>query len=272
MNSILSKEDYEEPQCLLNMHPGVTAIPVGRIMEKLDAYLDKKDYASAERHLNYWLGEAEAGHDSRGRLAVLNEQIGLYRKTDRQADCLRAIDSALALSASADTENTVTCATTCINAATGFKAFGRAQKALPLYEKARDIYERLLPPDDGRLGGLYNNMALTLAELGEYSRAEELYLKAADIMSLQENGALETAITYLNLADLALQKLGPEASEKITGQYLERAETLLDSPDLPRNGYYAFVCEKCAPVFGYYGYFLTERELKRRAESIYEGT
>ena len=50
-----------------------------------------------------------------------------------------------------------------------------------------------------------------------------------------------------------------------------RAEKLFYTEDLPRNGYYAFVCEKCAPVFGYYGYFLTERELKRRAREIYDG-
>ena len=51
MNEFLSKDDYEEPCCPLNMHPEVTPIPVGRIMEKLDSYLNKNDYASAERHL-----------------------------------------------------------------------------------------------------------------------------------------------------------------------------------------------------------------------------
>ena len=44
MTEILSKDDYEEPRCLLNMHPEVTPIPIGRIMEKLDSYLNKKDY------------------------------------------------------------------------------------------------------------------------------------------------------------------------------------------------------------------------------------
>jgi hypothetical protein len=51
-------------------------------------------------------------------------------------------------------------------------------------------------------------------------------------------------------------------------EYLDRAEVLLNTESLPRNGYYAFVCEKCAPVFGHYGYFATEAELKRRAEEI----
>ena len=38
----------------------------------------------------------------------------------------------------------------------------------------------------------------------------------------------------------------------------------------PDPGYYAFVCEKCAPAFSYYGYFLAAQELERRAKEIYE--
>ena len=51
---------------------------------------------------------------------------------------------------------------------------------------------------------------------------------------------------------------------------LEAAERLLDDPALPRDGYYAFVCEKCAPTFDYYGYFLVADDLNERARAIYE--
>ena len=37
-----------------------------------------------------------------------------------------------------------------------------------------------------------------------------------------------------------------------------------------RDGYYAFVCEKCASVFGYYGRFFYDGELRARARGIYE--
>ena len=39
-----------------------------------------------------------------------------------------------------------------------------------------------------------------------------------------------------------------------------------------RDGYYAFVCEKCASVFGYYGHFAYEKELYERSRRIYEGS
>lgn len=272
MNDFLTKDDYKEPRCPLNMHPEVTPIPIGRIIEKLGSYLSRNNYDAAERHLQYWTTEAEAGHDMRGKLTVLNEQIGLYRKTGKESECLRAVSDALSLAASMDMEQSVTYGTTLINAATGYKAFGKAADALPLYRKARVIYESSLNPDDEKLGGLYNNMALTLTELKEFREAEELYQRAVSVMEKQENGELEVAVTCLNLADLVLAESGPEAGEKDIEKYLKEAEKLLDTESLPRDGYYAFVCEKCAPVFGYYGYFLREKELYRRAREIHDRT
>lgn len=113
-------------------------------------------------------------------------------------------------------------------------------------------------------------MALTLTELGMYEEAKETYQKAINVMEKQKNGELEVAITYLNLADLVAAESGLEAGESEITNYLSKAEELLNTESLPRNPYYAFVCEKCAPVFGYYGYFLTERELNRRAGEIYD--
>jgi len=270
MNDFLLKEDYEEPRCLLNMHPEYKPIPVMRVLEKLDSYLEKNDYDSAERHLKYWVSEAEANNDTRGKLTVLNEQIGLYRKTFKESECFQAVSDALSLIEASDVADNITVGTTLINAATGYKAFGKAEEAIPLYRKARSIYETYLDDNDGRLGGLYNNMALALTDLGQYLEAEELYLKAIDVMKQQENGELETAITCLNIADLINAKVGLVEGEDDIAKNLIQAEKLLNTESIPRNGYYAFVCEKCAPVFGYYGYFFIEKELNKRAREIYE--
>ena len=111
-------------------------------------------------------------------------------------------------------------------------------------------------------------MALSLAVCGRYEEATEMFRKAIEVMKKQEYGELEQAITWLNMADAAEAALGPEAAEDTVEEYLETAEKLLNTVSLPRNGYYAFVCEKCAPVFGHYGWFMTEAELKKRAEEI----
>lgn len=266
----LSKEDYEEPVCPLCRPGKIASIPVNRVLDKLDEYLAHKDCEAAQRHLQYWLTEARSGKDVQGELAVLNEQIGLCRKMDRREPGLAAIQEALALSQ--QWEDSVTRGTTLINAATAYKAFDNAQEALPLYEEAKAIYEANLSPVDSRLGGLYNNMALTVMTLGDYPKARMLFEKALTVMSAQEHGQWEEAITYCNLADLTAAESGMEAGEKRIEEYLDRAEALLIGTESPWDGDYAFVCEKCAPTFGYYGYFVTEKTLQERAASIYERT
>lgn len=252
------------------MNRSAPPIPIGRVLERLDSYLDRKDYASAERHLKYWFTEAEAALDTPGRLTVLSEQIGLYRKTEQKEKCLSAIASALELLESFNVKGSVLYATVLLNAATGYKACGKNEDAVVLYRKAKQLYEANPDIDTGKLGALYNNMAVALADAGSYSEAEDLYMKALDIMTQMDNGALEAAMTYLNLADLLAAESGTEAAESKISEYLGKAEELILNGNAERNGYFAFVCEKCAPSFDYYGYFITADELRKAAEDIYE--
>ena len=243
-------------------------ISAERLLSRLDEYLNKNDYVSAERHLKYWLSEAEQACDSRTELLVRNELMGLYRKLGKEDMALECVSSALAKIDELNISHQVGAATTFLNCATVYKAFGRAESALPLFEKARSVYESELESTDTRLGGLYNNMALSLVDIKRFSEARELYLKAIGIMENAENGSLEVAITYLNMASAAESELGLLDADETIQSYLDKAEEILESHN-DRNGYYAFVCEKCASVFGYYGRFLYENDLKERARRIY---
>lgn len=244
-------------------------IPVGRVLDKLDAYFERKDFDAAERHLQYWLAEAEAVGDRQGMLTVLNEQIGFYRKMQNESETMKACDCALQTAEDLDLAGTVSMATTLINAATAYKAFGRAAEALPLYEEAKKIYEARLEPSDGRRGGLYNNMALALADLGRYREAEASYEKALAVMVQVPGGELEMAVSRCNMADLAAMELGTDRGREKILHCLEQAWELLNSEKISRDGYYAFVCEKCAPVFGWCDQHHREEELMRRADAIY---
>lgn len=270
-NFSVKKEDYEEPGCPFCMPDTVTPVPIRRILEKLDEYLSKKDYTGAERHLKYWLAEGKENNDKRGLLTVMNELIGLYRKTEKEEKAMYFSEKAIITAEEAGLCDTVTMGTTLINAATAYKAFGYAERALPLYEKARTLYEKLLDKNDERLGALYNNMGLTLCELKKYRQAEELYTMAIELMSSAEAKEAETAITYCNLADLVFSEEGKNGKEKITA-YLKKAIELLDKDCLSESSDYAYICEKCAPTFGFYGYMIYENELYERAKRIYEGT
>ncbi len=245
-------------------------LDTARILDRLDAYLDRNDGDGAERHLIYWLAEAVATRDGRAELLLRNELMGLYRKQNRQEPAVEQAEAALALVKTLSLSGEVVDATTSLNAATVCKAFGMTDRALSLYEAARAIYERELSPTDSRLGGLYNNMGLALVDVGRYGEAGELYARALSVMRDAEDGDLARAITYLNMANAAEAELGLEASQEQVEDCLREAERLLEG-HTEQSGYYAFVCEKCASVFGYYGYFAYEGELRERARRIYEG-
>ena len=270
----LRPEDYAEPRCLLGEEhygsaPEVISIPQQRIVAKLEEHMSRRDCAGAERHLLYWLEEARLGHDLRGELFLCNELIGHYRKNQERENALRFIDRALELLSLLQLENTLTAGTTLINAATACSAFDEEERALGLFSRARTIYESLRDVSAQKLGGLYNNMGVALTALGRYTEAYVLYDLAMERMAQTRDGALEQAITCLNRADTVAAERGTEAGEQEITALLDRAWELLQTEALPRDGYYAFVCEKCAPGFSYYGYFAAAAELKETAERIY---
>jgi len=270
----LKKEDYVDPLCPLEGRPGETEpvrpIPVGRVQEKLREYEDRSDWPGVERHLRYWMAEAEQNRDLRGQLMLHNELMGFYRKQGEQEKaffhCARAEELLLRLGM----ENTVTAGTTWVNCGTVREAFGDPEGGIAFFEKARENYERNLPAGDARLGGLYNNMGLALSSLGRFPQSREMFHRAIAVMEKQQGRELEQGITWLNLADSLEAEKGLEQAAEESEMYLERAWGLLDTAALPRDGYYAFVCEKCAPIYGHYGFFLREAELERRVREIRE--
>lgn len=247
-------------------------IPKDRVLARLDALLRENDYAGAKRLLEYWLSEANAEGDDRGALLMENELMGLCRKLSEEEKALSYAQAALDRVGRMGIGDDVGGATTFLNSATVCKAFGRAEDAINLFQMAREIYERLLPPTDDRLAGLYNNMGLALVDLGRFREAETLYEKALALLSVLPQKEPEQAITYLNLATLAETEQGLEEGRERILALCERARVCLEKGRERRDGNYAFVCEKCASVFGFYGLEDYAAELLSRCRRIYEGT
>ena len=274
----------------------IKPVPQRRIADKMNEYMSRRDYAGAERHMLYWLAEAELGRDLQGQLMLQNEMVGHYRKTAQREKAMESAGKALELLAELGMENSISAGTTYVNVATACNAFGEYERSLELFGKARAVYENSSFVEPRLLGGLYNNMALTCTALSKYDEALALYEKAVSVMAKVPDGGLEQAITCLNMADTVEAWLGMEEGESRIFELADRAEELLDDkgrellrrPDgetsvletpgalkalqaeeKARIGYYAFVCEKCAPVFEYYGYFLTADRLRETAEKIY---
>ena len=251
------------------------SIPQQRVAEKLDEYMAHRDYAGAERHLLYWLAEAQAIGDARGELMIRNELVGHFRKTGNAAEAFKHAEAALELLDTLGFAGNISAGTTYTNIATAYNAFGRDEDSLALFKQALSAYQASPHTAPELLGGLFNNMALTCVSLGRFDEAFGFYREALEMMSRVEHGELEQAITYLNMADAveaqanAGQRDDDSAAEGEIERLLDTALELLDAPSLPHDGYYAFVCEKCAPAFGHHGYFLADEDLRKRADSIY---
>ena len=249
--------------------PQIRPVPQQRISEKVDALMAKRDYPGVERTLLYWLAEAKAGRDLRGELMIRNELVGHYRKTGEKEKAHDSAAEALRLLLELDFEGSISAATTRVNIGTAYNAFGENEEALAMFKEARRIMEAHPGSSPSLLGGLYNNMGLVLTALNRPAEALDLFAKAMDQMAKAPNGEIEQAVTCLNMANAVELRDGMEKGESEINDLLDKAESLLSIPALPHDGYYAYVCEKCAPTFEYYGSFRTAQALREEAERIY---
>ncbi len=266
--------DYKEPRCTLcggkefynfKENSSLGRIPVERIINKVDECFNKNDYNEAGRILEYWANESVSLKDLSGELSMLSELVGFYRKINDSNKGMISIKRALELVNELNQQEMASGATVYLNCATAYKAFGEVENAIKLYAKAEEIYIKVLSSNDERFGGLYNNMALTLVDLKEYEKAEQCYKKAISVMEKINNGQADLAITYVNMAHLY-----EVLDKKKVLDCLFTAYELLNTESLVKNGYYAYVCEKCAPSFEYFGYQLIADELRKLSGEIYE--
>lgn len=242
-------------------------VPIMRVIDKLDICFSRNDLKGADELLTYWENEARSFDDTRGLLEILNEIIGLSRQTSNKEKGLDAVNEAFNIIKAEKLEKTVSAATIYINGATTMKAFGKAKEAIPYYEKAKEVFDAENNADYFRYAALLNNMASAYTEIKEYDKAEENYLKAIDILKNNNSNNGEIAVSYVNLAHLYHDK---DVFDERIPKTVETAWEYLKTEKNPQDGNYAFICSKCAPSFGFFGYFLEKAELEKRAREIYD--
>jgi tetratricopeptide (TPR) repeat protein len=244
---------------------------ITRILSKLDGLFARKEYAEAEKLLRYWEAEGERSGDDKVYYLAVNEQMGLYRKLGRKDDALSAVRKMLRHLDRTGRRMSIEGATALLNAGTVYKAFEMSEEGLPFFEEAAFVYEELLKPDDKRLAGLYNNMSSALSDTGRLDEALDLCEKALGILAKKPGNEAEEAITYLNMTAMYEARDGREKAETDIEHCLTEAwKKLMAAAPVTEEGYLAFVYEKCAPTFEYYGWFMAGNELQKRAEEIYE--
>ena len=270
--------DVPEPICPFDTsaYTGVPdAEPTGRRMNvpaairQLDQLIGAGRAIKAQHFLEKKRAEALEMGDWRAELSFLSELMGQYRFGNKREEAFAAVRDGMELIRLHHLGRTVSGATVMLNAATTLKVFGRAEESVPIFEHVARVYANELDPTDYRFGGLYNNMAQSYAELGDFDKAERHYLLALQV--LRRCGSLDNdaAVTACSLAEL-YDRQDPE--DPRVGEWMERAWEYLNAPGLKYDGYHALTLNKCIPCFDYFGYFLYARELRERLAAIRESS
>lgn len=232
--------------------PCAQSLDTKSIIAGLDKLLFSGDDAAASEYLDRWCKTAQEVGDWRTELTLQSELMGFHRRTSDKNAAMAAVERGLELIREHRLGSTVSGATIFLNAATTLKAYGMAERSIPMFVQTCRVYSQTLDPLDYRFGGLYNNMALSYADIGEYDTAEGYYKKALGVIVHCDTPQNELAVTYCNLAEL-YERMGREAD---IAKALNLALDNLRSPALPHDGYYDFTVSKCLPTFEHFGYKL----------------
>lgn len=166
-------------------------------------------------------------------LFVLNELIGYYRVTTKIDEGIKIADQLMNIIYAKNLQDSLAGATSYLNIATMYRAFGYLDKALLLYQKTEEIYH-ILDETDVRLGAFYNNYSLLYMELKEYKEAIALGNKALNIVSKANNKA-EEAVSYTNLAQMYLAIHQFEKAK----QYVKKGIELFNSYTINDSHYFS---------------------------------
>ena len=245
----------------------MASIDVSRFIARLDACFNHNDMGGARECIAFWEGEARREGDDRGLLTVLNEAVGLYRRTQKKGKALAALNECLALVDRLGLAGTLSAATIYINAATTLSFFGQEEAGLDLYARAAACYEENGKTDTYEYAALLNNKAATLNALKRYDEAERDWRAAVDVLKREGRHDGEIAISLVCLAHLTYDR-DDTAYDQVEA-LLDEAWDCINSPRQARDGNYAYVLRKCAPSFDYFQRPEAAQALRDVAKEIY---
>lgn len=195
---------------------------INKILAEYDAMFGNYELEEIEAFLKNNIENAIDMGDYGSMITLLNEMIGFCRDTTQRDKALNYCDSLLNVMNQMDLQGRVDYATSLLNIANAYRAFGLWKESLALYEEVYDIYIENLESSSFSYASLYNNWSLVYQEMKHYEKAKELLLKALMIVDLYENAVIPQANTRTNLAATLIQ-IGTQESYEEAMQYLQEA-------------------------------------------------
>ena len=194
------------------------------LTEKIDELFAQNKGQEAQQLLEICLKDALEQERMDEAIPIINELIGYCRETSQVEKSYEYADMVLMIMDEMQLQGSIPYATTLLNIANAYRAGGRLEDSLRIYEQVEEIYRQKLQPEDMLVASLYNNMSLLHQEMERFDLAKAALIKALEIVSKKEGAFFEVAVTYANLASTCLS-LGQEEEAK---EYFTKSISLFE--------------------------------------------
>lgn len=192
------------------------------ILAEYDSMFGRCELADIEAFLQNNIEKASVTDDYGAMITLLNEIIGFCRDTTQRDKALGYCDTLLDVMNQIKLQGRVEYATSLLNIANAYRAFGLCKESVDLYQQVYENYKIHVKANDFAYASLYNNWSLVYQEMGNYEQAKELLLKALTVVDLYEDAIIPQANTRTNLAVTLLQ-LGTDEDYEEAMKYLSEA-------------------------------------------------
>ena len=195
---------------------------IQNVLAEYDSMFGNYTLKEIEGFLLKNMSEARFKSEHQELVTLLNEAIGFYRDTTQKEKALKLCGELIELLAMLELEGSIPYATSLLNIANAFRAFGLHKEAVQLFEKVEDIYGNHFSKEDFMYASLYNNWALAYQESTEYEKAAEMLKKSLNIVDLYKDAVIPQATTRTNLAS-SLLGIGTESAYAEAVNHLSKA-------------------------------------------------
>lgn len=178
----------------------VTGMDIAQVLTEYDSMFGVKELDEIETFLVEQIDKAYAEPDYYSAVTLLNEIIGFCRDTSRNEKGLKYCRQDLALMREMGLEGSVEYATSLLNVANAYRAFGKWEDSLALYQQTQEIYLEKLPAGEFNYASLYNNWSLLYQEMQDFDNARIMLEKALEVVSGYPDAMMPIATTHCNLA------------------------------------------------------------------------
>ncbi len=195
---------------------------INRILAEYDSMFGRCKLTDIEAFLANNIEVARNSGDYGAMITLLNEIIGFCRDTTQRDKALYYCDTLLAVMKQIKLQGRVEYATSLLNIANAYRAFGMCNESVDLYQQVYENYKVNVEPNAFAYASLYNNWSLVYQEMEDFEKAKELLLKALEVVDLYEEAVIPQANTRTNLAATLLQ-IGTDEAYEDAMQYLLEA-------------------------------------------------